>query len=139
MSSLEFAESIEIKALPADLDEDGFVSIWNIASATCDGDQTSTRALAAQILGFLCKKDCDFVVTSTSNAEYLDGMFERDNKLLYDWNHDSEMIDIVCQHADVPFNAFMMFLENNRFNPNAKHSPKRADRVEWFTEKWCIG
>jgi hypothetical protein len=139
MSSLEFAESIVIKALPSDMDEDGFVSIWNIASASCEGDQDNTRALASQLLGFLCKKGCDFVVTSTTNAEYLDAWFERDNKLLYNWNHDSEMIDVVSQHADVPFIAFKMFLENNRFNPTAKHSPKRADRVEWFTEKWCVG
>ncbi len=139
MTSLEFAESIEIKALPTDMDEDGWVSIWNIASTSCDGDLDKTRAFAAQLLGFLCKKNCDFVLVSTTDAEYLDEWFERDNKLLYDWKFDSEMVDVMAQHANVPFVALKMFLENNRFNPCAKHSPKRSDRVEWFTDKWCVG
>ncbi len=139
MTSLEFADSLEIKAAPSDIDEDGFVSIWNVASESCGGDRANTRALAAQLLGFLCKKSCDFVVVSTTDAEYLDAWFERDNKLLYDWNHDSEMVDVVAQHAQIPFSTFVSYLELQRFNPKAKHSPRRADRVEWFTEQWCVG
>jgi len=139
MTSLDFVESIEIKALPTDMDEDGFVSIWNIAVASCEGDQANARAFAAQLLGFLCKKKCDFVVVSSTDAEYLDTWFERDNKLLYDWNLESEMVDVVSQHAEVPFDAFVIFLGNQKFNPSAKHSPKRADRVQWFTEQWCVG
>jgi hypothetical protein len=139
MTSLEFAASVEIKSSPEHMDEDGFVSIWNIASASCDGDLNKTRALASQFLGFLCKKNCSFVLVSTTDAEYLDAWFERDNKLLYDWNADSEMIDVVTQHAEVPFQSFVFFLEHNRFNPTAKHAPRRADRVEWFREQWCVG
>ena len=139
MTSLEFASEIEIKALPSDMDDDGFVSIWNIAATSCDGALDQTRAYAAQLLGFLCKKNCDFVVVSTTDAEYLDAWFERDNKLLYNWNADSEMVDVIAQHAHVPFAPFVMFLKNNRFNPVAKHSPKRSDRVEWFTDMWCVG
>ncbi len=139
MTSLEFAATIEFKASPENMDEDGFVSIWNIASESCDGDLDKTRALAAQFLGFLCKKNCDFVLVSTTDAEYLDAWFERDNRLLYDWNPDSEMIDVMTQHAEVPFKSFLFFLEHNRFNPTVKHAPKRSDRVEWFREQWCIG
>jgi hypothetical protein len=139
MTSLDFASSVEITARPDDMDDDGFVSLWNIASATCGGDLDKTRALASQFLGFLCKKKCDFVLASTTDAEYLDAWFERDNKLLYNWNADSEMVDVVSQHAEVPFPSFLLFLENNRFNPTAKHSPKRADRVQWFTDMWCVG
>ena len=139
MTSLDFLDSIEIQALPGDLDDDGFVSIWNIASASCDGDLHKTRALAAQLLGFLCKKNCDFVVVSTTDAEYLDAWFERDNKLLYDWNHDSETVDVVTQHAVVPYKSLVMFLENQKFNSSAKHSPRRADRIEWFTNQWNVG
>ena len=55
MTSLEFSASVEIKSSPENMDEDGFVSIWNIAAASCDGDLDKTRALASQFMGFLCK------------------------------------------------------------------------------------
>ncbi len=139
MTALEDLVGIEIKATPDDLDENGFVSIWNIASTSCEGDLEKTRALAAQILGFLCKKDCDFVVISTTDAEYLDAWFERDTKLLYDWNPDSEKVDVLSQHAEVPFEAFVSFLSNQKFNPKTKQAPRRADRVEWFTNRWNVG
>ena len=139
MTSLEKLTEIEIKATPSDLDENGFVSIWNIASASCDGDLELTRALAAQLLCFLCKKDCDFVVVSTTDAEYLDAWFERDNKLLYDWKPESEMVDALAQHAEVPCQAFLTYLSNNKFNPKTKYSPRRVDRVEWFTNRWSVG
>ncbi|MEM0926174.1 MAG: hypothetical protein AAGJ83_09090, partial [Planctomycetota bacterium] len=61
------AEEIEFKISPEDQDEHTFVSIWNIASATCDGDLAETRALASKLLNFLCKRDCDFVVCSSAN------------------------------------------------------------------------
>lgn len=139
MTSLDFTESLEIQASPDDLDDDGFVSLWNIASASCDGDLVNTRTLAAQLLGFLCKKKCEFVVVSTTDVEYLDAWFERDNKLLYDWNFDSETVDVVSQHIEVPFSSLVLFLENQKFNPQTKHSPKRADRVEWCTNQWNVG
>ena len=138
MTSLEDLEEIKIQA-PEKLDEDGFTSIWNISAASCDDDPEMTRALSAQLLGFLCKKKCEFVVISSTDAEYLDAWFEKDNKLLYDWNLDSEKVDVLAQHAQVPCEAMTLFLENQKFNPKTKHSPKRADRVEWFTEQWNVG
>jgi len=139
MTSLDNLTEIELKASPSDLDENGFVSVWNIASESCSGDLEMTRALAAQLLCFLCKKDCDFVVVSTTDAEYLDAWFERDSKLLYDWKPDSEKVDAVAQHAEVPFEAFVSFLANNKFNPKTNYSPRRVDRVEWFTNRWSVG
>lgn len=138
MTSLEDLENIQIKA-PTELDEDGYTTIWNFAAATCDDDLDMTRALSAQLLGFLCKKNCDFVVVSTTDAEYLDEWFEKDTKLLYDWNLGSEKVDVVAQHASVPCAALVLFLENQKFNPKTKHSPKRADRVEWFENQWNVG
>lgn len=137
--TVELADEIEIKSNPSDMDDDGFITIWNIASASSDGDLEQTRALAAQFLCFLCKRDCDFVVTSTTNAEYLDEWFERDNKLLYDWNLDSEKVDVLAQHAEVPYEPFVSFLGNQKFKPKTKYSPRRADRVEWFQNKWSVG
>jgi hypothetical protein len=138
MTSLDNLAEIEIKASPDNLDENGFASIWNIASESCDGDLEMTRALAAQMLCFLCKKDCDFVVVSTTDAEYLDAWFERDTKLLYDWKPESETVDALSQHAEVPFEPFVSFLANNKFNPKTKYSPRRVDRVEWFTNRWNV-
>ena len=132
-------EGVEVTAANAQLDEDGFVSLWNVAAASCDGDQEKTRALAAQFLGFLCKKKCDFVMVSTTHAQYLDEWFERDNKLLYNWKFDSETVDVLSQHAEVPCQPFLAFLTNQKFNPTTKYSPRRADRVEWFSEMWCVG
>ncbi|WP_372722531.1 hypothetical protein [Novipirellula sp.] len=130
----------DIKAAPADIDEDGFVSIWNIAANACNKNTVQARELASKLLCFLCKKQCDFVVTSGSNAEYLDQWFERDNKLLYDWKPESETVDVVSQHAEVPHDALVSFLENNKFDPaTGKYTATRAVRVQWFQEMWCVG
>ncbi|GAA5509885.1 hypothetical protein [Novipirellula caenicola] len=130
----------DIKAAPEDIDDDGFVSIWNIAANACNKNTVQARELAAKLLCFLCKKQCDFVVTSGSNAEYLDQWFERDNKLLYDWKPESETVDVVAQHAEVPHDAFVSFLQNNKFDPvNGKYTATRAVRVQWFQEMWCVG
>ena len=137
--TVELADEIDVKSNPSDLDENGFVSIWNIALASSDGELEQTRALAAQFLCFLCKRDCDFVVTSTANAEYLDDLFLKDTKILYDWNLESEKVDVICQHAEVPYEAFVSFLGNQKFNPKTKYSPRRVDRVEWFQNKWSVG
>ncbi|MCG8650236.1 MAG: hypothetical protein MI861_10400 [Pirellulales bacterium] len=132
-------DGITIKASPEDCDENGFISLWRIAAASCDGDTERTRALAAQFLGFLCKKSCDFVMVSATDATYLDEWFERDNKLLYDWKFESETVDVLSQHAEVPREPFLAVLSNQNFNPATKYSPKRADRVQWFTEMWSVG
>ena len=139
MTALEELEGIEIRATETDADDDGFISVWNVAAASCDGKLEKTRALAAQLLAFLCKKDCDFVVVSTTDAEYLDAWFERDNKLLYDWKPESEKVDVLSQHAEVPFEALVSFLANNKFNPTGNYSPKRSLRVEWFSSAWNLG
>ncbi len=132
-------DPIDFKISPDDQDEDSFVSIWNIASSTCNGDQEKTRALAAKLLNFLCKRDCDFVVITPADAEFLDNKFEAENKLLYDWKPESEYVDILSQHAEVPAKAFMSFLTTHKFSPVTKYNPRRADRVEWFNERWCVG
>jgi hypothetical protein len=132
-------DGIEIKASADDLDENGFVSLWRVAATSCEGDEERTRALAAQFLGFLCKKKCDFVMVSTTDAEYLDEWFERDNKLLYDWKFESETVDVLSQHAEVPYEPFVSYLQNQKFNPKTKYSPRRIDRVEWFREMWSVG
>lgn len=139
MASVESAGVFELRVAPGDLDSSGFASIWNIASATAPEGLDATRAFAAKLLCFLCQKDCDFVVVSTTDAEYLDAWFERDNKLLYDWKPESEKVDVLSQHAEVPFEALVSFLANQKFNPEGNYSPKRAQRVEWFSNKWNLG
>ncbi|XZE54105.1 hypothetical protein SH139x_000053 [Planctomycetaceae bacterium SH139] len=133
------AAPVEITFLPSDVDEDGFISIWNVAATSCGNDTVAARQLAASLLCFLCKKKCDFVVTSSSNAEYLTDWFERDNKLLYDWKPESEFVDIVAQHAEVPADTLLLFLKNKKFDPAAKYTATRASRVEWFEQQWCTG
>ncbi|MEC7407656.1 MAG: hypothetical protein VX694_10425 [Planctomycetota bacterium] len=39
-----------------DLDENGFAKLWNIASASSEGNLDATRRLAASLLCFLCHK-----------------------------------------------------------------------------------
>ncbi len=129
----------DFKVDPSSLDEHGFASIWNIVSETVGKDLENTRDVAGRLMGFLCKHDCDFVVTSSANAEYLDQKFEQEKKLLHDWKKDSEMVDILAQHAEVHFEAMKMFLANRRYKPDANYSPTRANRKEWFEQKWNVG
>ncbi len=135
----EVAGPKKITISAADVDSDGFVSIWNIACATCDNDTKATRELAAKLLLFLCKKQSTLVVTSSSNAEYLDNWFEREKKLLQDWKPESEFVDVVSQHADVPADACLRFLENEGFNSTTNYTVTRAQRLVWFQEMWNIG
>ncbi len=128
-----------IKADPSDIDADGFVSIWNVASNACKKNTDEARVLSAKLLCFLCKKQCDFVVTSGNNAEYLDQWFERDTKLLYDWKPESETVDVLAQHAEVPHDALLSFLENNKFSADGNYTATRANRLQWFQEMWCVG
>lgn len=132
-------EPIDFKISPDDQDDNGFVSVWNIASATCGGDTDEARALAAKLLNFLCKRECDFVVCSSTDAQYLDEKFEKENKLLYDWKPGSEYVEILSQHAEVPGVAFMSFLKTRKFNAKTNYNPRRADRIAWFTEMWNVG
>ena len=132
-------QEIELTALPADMDDDQFVSLWNTASATMDADTTKSRELASKLLGFLCKHRCEFLVISPSDARYLDDWFERDNTLLYNWNADSERVDVVSQHLLAPFDLLVSFLKNHKFKFEKNYSPRRADRVEWFTNDVNVG
>lgn len=138
-SIVEIDPAISIQFDPDSVDGDGFVSLWNVASATMNADLHRTRALASRFLGFLCKHQCSFVVASSSDAKYLDERFERDNKLLYNWSIDSENVDVLSQHAYVPAASFLSFLKKKKFDPSANYSPRRADRVKWFADDWCIG
>ncbi|MEM6364147.1 MAG: hypothetical protein AAF539_12895 [Planctomycetota bacterium] len=135
----EKPEPIVLKFNPDDADEHGFASVWNIASATFDGDLEKTRDMAGRILGFLCKKEYEYVVVSSTDATYLDEWFERDKAILYNWKADAETTDAITQHAFVPAAACLSFLERQRFKPTANYSPRRADRVAWFQEKWGVG
>ncbi|QDS93278.1 hypothetical protein FF011L_20400 [Roseimaritima multifibrata] len=132
-------EPLRVSITSDDVEEDGFMTIWNIASASCDSDTARTRQLASKLLLFLCKKKCDFIVTSTANAEYLDNWFERDTAVLYNWKPDSEFVDVVAQHAEVPAKAFLAFLKNEKFDSGVNHNATRAARVEWFQNMWSVG
>lgn len=129
----------DVKVVMGEVDEDGFASIWSIAAASTGGDNVLTRALASKLLLFLCKKKCDFVVTNSNNAEYLTNWFERDTKLIYDWKPESEFVDVVTQHAEVPGETLMLFLQNKGFSTDGKYNATRAERVAWFQDMWCVG
>lgn len=138
---MENAEATQFKFSvdPDSLDADRFVSLWNLAVASCGGDVVAARALAGKLLGFLCKHRCPFVVVSPTDAKYLDEWFERDPSLLYDWNADSEKVDVVAQHAHIPYDAFLEFVAKHKFQSDSNYSPRRAARVEWFTDDWKVG
>ena len=131
--------NLELKVDPSDFDEDQFVSIWNLASSTMEGDSVQARVLASRILGFLCKHRCGLLTVSPTDAKYLDEWFERDNTLLYDWKPESDKVDVLTQHAHVPFDLLCNFLRDKKFDPEKNYSPRRADRVEWFTSDWTVG
>ena len=131
--------NLELTANPSDLDDDHFVSIWNAAAATVQGDTTKARELASKLLGFLCKHRCDFLIISPSDAKYLDEWFERDNSLLYNWAADSDKVDVVSQHVAAPFEALKGFLVDYKFTFERTYNPRRADRVEWFTSDINVG
>ena len=138
MATIDFA-NLEFTAEPTDVDEDQFVSIWNVAASTMGGDATQTRHLASKILGFLCKHRCSLLAASPMDAKYLDEWFERDNSLLYDWKPESDRVDVMAQHVQVPLDLFRNFLRENKFDGDKNYSPRRADRVAWFTEDWNVG
>ncbi|TWU03357.1 hypothetical protein [Neorhodopirellula pilleata] len=133
------AADIVLQYSKEDVDEHGFTSVWNIAAATCDNDTNRTRDMAGRILGFLCKKEYEHIVISSTDATYLDEWFEREKAILYNWKADSETTDAITQHAMVPAASMISFLKREKFKPNANYSPRRADRVAWFQEKWGVG
>jgi hypothetical protein len=131
--------TFELTVDEGDLDEDQFVSIWNVAASTMKGDQEKTRLLASKLLGFLCKQRCEFVLTSPTDAKYLDEQFESDTGLLYNWKPESEKVDILAQHALVPFGILKQIVEFKKFSIDKAYSPRRADRVTWFSDEWNVG
>lgn len=135
----EQADELEIKIDTNDLDEEQFISIWNVASATMDGDAPKARLLASKFLGFLCKQKFAFVVISPSDAKYLDEWYERDNSLLNDWKPESDKVDVVAQHALVPHDVFMRLLKDKKFSIDKNYSPNRASRADWFSNDWNVG
>ncbi len=138
METEELANLV-IKVNSDDVGDDGFVSIWNVSSASTEGNTDNARYLAAKILGFLCKHRCTFVLISPNDAKYLDEWFERDKSILYDWNTDSEKVDVITQHAFVPAEALPDFLETKKFKPSVKYAPKRSIREDWFNDDWNVG
>jgi hypothetical protein len=138
MQTIDFA-NLEFTVEPSDVDEDQFVSLWNVAASTMKGDASQARSLASKFLGFLCKHRCGLAAISPSDAKYLDEWFERDDSLLYDWKPESENVDMVAQHVHVPFDMFCNFLHEHKFQGDKNYSPRRATRVEWFTNDWNVG
>lgn len=132
-------EELEIKIDTNDLDDEQFISIWNVAAATMNGDAPQARLLASKFLGFLCKERFAYVIVSPSDAKYLDEWYERDNSLLNDWKPESDKVDVVAQHALVPHQVFMRLLTDRKFSIDKKYSPTRATRVDWFTNDWNVG
>ena len=112
MVNTEFAH-LELKVDPADVDEDQFVSLWNLAAFSMNGDSVQARTLASKLLGFLCKHRCGLLTISPTDAKYLDEWFERDNTLLYDWKAESDKVDVLAQHAHVPFDLLCKFLRDH--------------------------
>ncbi len=135
----EVAPEVTLQYNKEDVDEHGFTSVWNVASATCEGDQARTREMAGRMLGFLCKKEYEHVLVSSTDAQYLDEWFEREKAILYNWKPDAETTDAITQHAQVPAASMISFLKREKFKPTANYSPRRADRVAWFQEKWGVG
>jgi hypothetical protein len=131
--------AIRLELAPGVVDDDGYASIWNFVAACADDDSLLARNLAGKILCFLCKHDCDFVVTSSTDARYLDDWFERDPALLYDWSPASDRVDVVAQHAQVPGQALVRFLKQHRLDATKVYNPRRSDREKWFREGWCVG
>lgn len=138
-AAVEAAPEVVLAYKKDDVDEHGYTSVWNVASATCDGDVDRTRDMAGRILGFLCKKEYEHVLISSTDAQYLDEWFEREKAILYNWKADSETTDAITQHAQVPAASMISFLKREKFKPTANYSPRRADRVAWFQEKWGVG
>ena len=138
METIDF-ENLEFTVKPTDVDEDQFASLWDVAASTMGDDATQTRCLASKFLGFLCKHRCGLLAASPTDAQYLDDWFERDNSLLYDWKPESDKVDVVAQHVYVPFDLFRNFLREHKFQGDKNYSPRRADRVEWFTNDWNVG
>ena len=128
-----------IKIDDSDLDEDRFISIWNVASATMDGDPIQTRFLASKLIGFLCKQRFGYVVVTPTDAKYLDEWYERDNSLINDWSPESDKVDVITQHAHVAYDAFLRVLKEKKFSHEKNYSPSRANRVDWFTNDWNVG
>jgi len=133
--STEFSIKIDEK----DLDENGFVSVWNIANASTERDYEKARLIASKFIGFLCKQRADFVVVTPSDAKYLDEYYEKNNALLNNWKPDSDTVDIITQHAHVPHDVFTRLLTKKKFSPDKNYSPTRKVRLEWFTNEWSVG
>jgi hypothetical protein len=131
--------SIQLTFDSEDVDAEGFITLWNFAAASSGRDSVQTRQLAAKLLCFLCSKRYSFVVVSSTDVKYLDGWFERDNTLLYDWSPESDRVDVVAQHACVPARALVEFLGTHKFDPDATYNPRRAVRTAWFNDDWNVG
>lgn len=124
---------------PDDLDEDGFTSLWNIASASSGQDTSQARHLASKLLSFLCIKRCEFVVISPTDIEYLDGWFEREERLMCDWSPDNDKVDQIAQHVCVPAYALLKYLQSYKFEPAGRYNPRKATKLAWINDDWSVG
>jgi hypothetical protein len=138
MASGELAAAA-ITVNPDDLDKDGFVSLWNIASTSSGQDVSQARSLASQLLSFLCITRCPFVTVSPTDVEYLDDWFEREEKLMCDWSPENDKVDVITQHACVPADALLRYLQSNEFDPSASYNPRRSTKIAWYNDDWNVG
>jgi len=131
--------TVGITVNPDDLDENGFVSLWNIASASSGQDVVQARYLASKLLSFLCSTRCPFVTVSPTDVEYLDDWFEREEQLMCDWSPKSDKVDVIAQHACVPADALLKYLQSYEFEPSASYNPRRSTKIAWFNDAWNVG
>jgi len=129
----------EIIVNPGDLDDDGFTSLWNIASASSGRETRQTRHLACKLLSFLCIKRCGFVVVSPTDAEYLDDWLEREEQLMCNWSPDNDRVDLIAQHACVPADVVLKYLKSYEFKPSASYNPRKSTKLAWINDDWNVG
>ena len=124
------------------VDADGFIRLWDLAACTPTGDKRSdseTRVLAGKLLGFLCKLRYENVLVTQHAATYLQDRFERNEQVLYNWSPETDNIDLVAQHIEVPAQEVIKLLAKKRFDPQENYNPRRSSRLEWFNNDWKVG
>jgi hypothetical protein len=124
------------------VDADGFIKLWDLAACKGDGEKRSddeTRELAGKLLGFLCKLRYENVLVTQHAANYLQDRFERNEGVLFNWSPDTDNIDLIAQHIEVPAQEVVKLLAKKRFDPQENYNPRRSSRLEWFNNDWKVG
>ncbi|MDA7951330.1 MAG: hypothetical protein MPJ24_07555 [Pirellulaceae bacterium] len=121
-------------------DEDGFISIWQLAEASLAGPHghPQIRTLASRMLNFACKHQYPYAVITQHDIDYLEELLERDPTLLGSWSPDSEKTDLVSQFLKIPADAFIKFLQFERFDPYKNYTTRRSTKTTWFNDGWGV-